>query len=56
MIWGVFFNVMTSTAFPAHPFDFKIPIQQLVTSLCDHMDVKIKPAGDLCVAPTADTE
>ena len=47
---------MASAAFPAYSFDFKIPIQQLVTPFCDSMGVKIKHAGDLCVAATSDTE
>jgi len=47
---------MASATSAAHPFDFKIPIQQLVTPFCDSMDVKIKHAGDLCVAATPDTQ
>ena len=47
---------MASAAFAAHPFDFKIPIQQLVTPFCDSMGVKIKHVGDLGVAATPDTQ
>jgi hypothetical protein len=47
---------LASAPFATHAFDLKISIQQLVTAFCDRMDVKIKDAGDLGVAATADTQ